>query len=294
MAIALLTIAIVLLTGAAAPELIRVRDFSWYERWVRWLDARLSPNGFWHGGWGIAMILLVPVLLLAALAVLLNQYVYGIFGFALGLLVLHYCLGPRDLGEDLTELAHAHTRAARDAAAQAFGVPPEANLTTAELIEPVFAAALKRLYAPVFWFVAFGAAGVLLYRLTQLLADARELREALPAPLIAAAQHFESALAWMPAQLMSMALALASDFDAVARAWRDHHDVHGRGLLDLNLGFLTTTAKACMDLDDVDETDDPATPPDNAPLLHAQQLIGRITVAWLAALALIVLAAFLA
>jgi AmpE protein len=292
-----LTIAICLLLLAALPELSHLRAFGWFERWLRWIDIKLRANGFWASGIGLAIVLAPIALILLAISIQLNTRLYGIFGFLLGIAALFYTLGPRDLSEDLTELAHAHTPEQRIAAQASFARTEMLPLATNSLIETVFAAALKRQFAPIFWFVCFGPAGALTYRLTQLLADSTELRD-LPSGLLASAKQFEAALAWIPAQLMCLGLALASDFDAVAKAWQEHHDQHGRGILDLDLGFLSATAKACVDIDDVDEPEvsdlHSGNPVDSEPLQHAQQLIGRITMTWLVAIAMMVLTIYLA
>lgn len=294
MALSLLIVAIVLLGVAAAPDLARLRSFTWFESWLVWLNQKLSPNGFWPSWLGLVVILAPIVLAIAWLSFFLNAIFFGIFGFCLGLAALFYGLGPRDLSEDLTELAHAFQPERRLHAQRAFGITATVPLSTTALIEPVLAAALKRHFAPIFWFTTFGPAGVIGYRLVQLIADSRELQSFLPQGLVASAVRFEAALAWLPAQLMCVALALASDFDAALRAWHEHHDKHGRGVLDLDLGFLASTVKACIDIDDVDEISDAGVSLDNAPLQHTQALLGRITLAWLVAMALLVFAAYLA
>jgi AmpE protein len=294
MALSLLIVAIVLLGVAAAPDLARLRSFTWFESWLVWLNQKLSPNGFWPGWPGLVVAIAPIVLGIAWLSCILNTIFFGIFGFCLGLVALFYGLGPRDLSEDLTELAHAFQPERRLHAQRAFGVLAPLPLKTPALIEPVLAAALKRHFAPIFWFTTFGPAGVVGYRLIQLIADSRELHSFLPQGLLASASRLEAALAWIPAQLMCLALALASDFDAALRAWHEHHDKHGRGVFDLDLGFLASTVKACIDIDDVDEISDASVSLDNAPLQHTQALLGRITLAWLVAMALLVFAAYLA
>ena len=294
MALSLLIVAIVLLGVAAAPDLARLRSFTWFESWLVWLNHKLSPNGFWHGWLGLVVCIAPIVLGVAWLSCLLNTIFFGIFGFCLGLAALFYGLGPRDLSEDLTELAHAFQPERRLHAQRAFGIVTAQPLNTTSLIEPVLAAALKRHFAPIFWFTTFGPAGVIGYRLVQLIADSRELLSFLPPGLVASASRLEASLAWIPAQLMCLALALASDFDAALRAWHEHHDKHGRGVFDLDLGFLASTVKACIDIDDVDDLFDAGASLDNAPLQHTQALLGRITLAWLVAMALLVFAAYLA
>ena len=294
MAISLLVISIVLLLGSAAPDLARLRSFDWFERWLLWLNRVLAPNGFWQSAWGLVAVL-GPILLPVALIQYTSAgFLYGIFYFCFGLAVFFYCLGPRDLGEDLTDLAHAHVGERRRHAQRAFGVSAEKALSTSELIEPVLSAALKRQFAPIFWFVSFGPAGALAYRLTQLAADSPEFKTRLPDGLGRGARALETAMAWIPAQLMCLALALASDFDAVVKAWGEHHDRRGQGVFDLDVSFLASTVKACIDFDDVDEIADPGVPLDNAPIQHTQALLSRITLAWIVIIALIVFAVYLA
>ncbi len=300
MAITLLVIAIVLLVVAAAPDLTRLRDFAWFETYLSWLDRKLSPNGFWSGIGGVALVVLAPVGLLAWLMSWANDVAFGVFGLLLSLIGLFYLLGPRDLGEDLTELSHSFDTQSRLRAQQLFGVDTDYAQSANQLLQPVLTAALKRHFAPIFWFVALGLPGALLYRAAQLMADDAALRRFLPEGLVASAKACEALLAWIPAQLMCLSLALASDFDAVARAWSEHHerdaDARRFGWLDLNMGFLANTMKACIDIDDVDElTNEHAqTSADIAPLQHVQQLLSRITLAWLVGIAVLVLASYLA
>jgi AmpE protein len=291
-AIALLSVAIVLLLQAAAAELSKLRHFDWLALWFGKLHQRLHVNGFWNGLLGAGFVVAGPTFAIGLLIWVLEKPLFGIIAFCFELLVLFFCLGPRDWREDLDELIHAFTPAQRQQAVAAFGVSQsDQPVNTSSLIEPVLSAALKRQFAPIFWFVCFGASGCVAYRLTQLLADEPTVRPQASAAFIDAVKHLESALAWMPAQLMCLALALASDFDAAARAWKEHHDRHGRGILDLDLGFLARTVRACIDLDDVDEPAE--TGLDSLALQHTQKLVSRITLTWLLALSVLVLAAYL-
>ena len=61
-----LTIAICLLLLAALPELAKLRVFDWFEAWLRWLNGKLQPNGFWASGTGLAIALAPIALILLA------------------------------------------------------------------------------------------------------------------------------------------------------------------------------------------------------------------------------------
>lgn len=289
MAEGLLALLIVLGVQYSAPEWVRLRDYGWLRAWIgRWRAWRGGKSA----GIGVPGLLgvgLIPVLLLALLDWTLSRVLFGLPGFLLSVLVLYYALGPRDLDADLRQwLAAPDTAARRAFAAHAFG---RATAGAPELVESVFAAALRRWFAPIFWFLLFGPAGALGYRLVQLGADQSELAEDLGSVANDWARRVHAALAYLPAQLMTLALALTSDFDAVAQAWREHHQRHGQGYLYPDLALVTSTARACIDFDDGDdELDVDASPaPSDAPVRRAHGLLRRMLIAWLAAIALAVL-----
>lgn len=291
MALALLAILIVLVLGSLAPELVRLRQFLWLRTWVVWLDQRIGSQGLWSSEFGLALVL-VPLLALTALVDwTLNGRLHGLLDFVFALVVLYLCWGPRDLDEDARRAARAENAADRSEALQALGGSTgETPVRSADLVDSVFIAGLTRWFAPLFWFVAFGPTGVFGYRLTQLLAQSPELRSRLPSLQVEAVEQLHAALSWLPAQLMTLALALASDFDAVGKAWRDHHAAHGQGLLHLDLGFLSATARACVDLDDEEFISADGAPIRDESVEEARRLLWRLLIVWLALLSIIVLA----
>ena len=62
MSTVLIAVVITLVLGHAAPGFAAaVRDYGWYARWLRWLDARFPAGRAWRGPWGIALALAPPV-----------------------------------------------------------------------------------------------------------------------------------------------------------------------------------------------------------------------------------------
>lgn len=273
----------------AVADLVRLRDWRWFGRYVLALLPSLRREGL-GAALGLVALLAPPVLLLGVLWWWIAGALFGLLSLIVGVGVLFMTLGPRDLNLDLRDWLRATDNAERDAAAQALNAP--AGTRAIGLIEPVFGEALKRWFGPLFWFIAFGPAGALLYRLTALLAEDERLGERLSPDQRESAGIFLLALGWLPAHLMSLALALASDFDAVSRAWREHHQRHGQGLFHLDLDFLAATARACIDADDIEEgiDSDLETAPQDEPLKQAHGLIQRVLVVWFVAMAVLVLA----
>jgi AmpE protein len=291
MAIALLTILLVLVLTALAPELARLRQFLWLRELLGWVDARLGPQAFWRSELGLVLVILPLVAVTAAIDRILAGLLHGLLDFVFGFVVLFLCWGPRDLDADASHAARAGTAADRAEALSALGTPAgDRPVRSAELVDSVFHAGLARWFGPMFWFVVFGPAGAVLYRVTQLLAQSSELEMLLAEAQRVGVTRFHDALAWLPAQLMTLALALASDFDAVGKAWRSHHEAHGQGFLHLDLGFLSATARACVEVDDVEFVADDGAPIRDPAVEEARRLLWRVAIVWLAVLAIVVLA----
>ncbi len=287
MALSLLIILLVIGISAAAPELTRLRDYDWFRRWVGSLNSRLELNVLWTHGLGLLITVGMPSLLVLLVYRGLGGAIFGLIGLLLSAMVLYYTWGPQDLDADVTDLATATDPELRQRALSALGASTAAD-EPADRVELVFHQALKRWFGVLFWFALFGPAAAVAFRLIQLLADSDSLSKQLPELQAQAARRMYEALAWIPAQLMTWALALAGDFNAVSKAWREHQASHGQGLMHLDLGFLTATAVACIEYHDVDEVPDAL--PREQIAEQALQLVWRVLVVWLTVLAVIVLA----
>ena len=88
MALALLAILIVLVLGSLAPELARLRDFLWLRAWLAWLDQRVGSQGLWSTEFGLAMVLLPLLALVALVDWTLSGTLHGLLKFVFGLVVL--------------------------------------------------------------------------------------------------------------------------------------------------------------------------------------------------------------
>lgn len=288
MAIVFVAIVLVLLLTHFAPDLPRLRRFSWLRGWQDQGAGQASA------GLGLLITIGVPVLVCLAVQLALRGHAFGLPSLLFAILVLFYCLGPRDLERDVEAVDKAPDADRRVEAAQALK-PEEMSAAlpfrAEPLVEAAFTAGLRRVFGAVFWFAVLGPVGALLYRLTLLLAYTPTHAQALPAAQQSLAEKFARLLDWLPAHLIALALAIASDFDAVLKTWREYHAAHGKGYLYLDSGFLGAIARASVDADveagdghAVDATD---------PLVElddAMTLIRRVLIVWLAVLAVIVIA----
>jgi AmpE protein len=97
-------------------------------------------------------------------------------------------------------------------------------------------------------------------------------------------------LDWPVAQLMTLSLAIATDFDSVYKAWREYHDEQGHGLFEGNNGFLYAAAQKVVLTGHAardgyaDLLDGPL-----ACLKQAMDLVWRMLGVWLTVLAVLLL-----
>lgn len=287
MALVFVAILIVLVLTHYVADLERMRNFAWLRHWQD-QGAQQANAEF-----GLFVSIGLPVLLCLIVQLALRGHVFGLLSFVFALLVLAYCMGPRDLERDVEAVDKAPDSDARTSAAQALRPdesPATLAFTSGSLVESVFIAALRRVFGVIFWFALLGPVGALLYRLAQLLAYTPEHHSTLPAAQQDLARNLARVLDWLPAHLIALALALASDFDAVFKSWRDYHTSHPKGYASFDPDFLNAIALASVDADvaagdgHVVDVHEPLVALDDA-----MTLIRRVLIVWVALIALIVI-----
>lgn len=281
MAIKFVAILLVLFLCHTAPDLARLREFSWWRKWLQQLGRPPSAAG------ALVLGVIAPALLCALVQWSLRLPWFGLLEFLFAAAVLYYCWGPRDLERDVEAIDKASDSAQRAAAAQALKPDNDGTEVVCDaehLVTATFHAGLGRWFGVLFWFAVLGPSGALLYRLAQQLAGVAELGDR------ALAQKFAALLDWAPAHLMALALALASNFDAVFTAWRDYHHSHSQGYASLDLGYLDAIARASVAADVAAEAHDAQVP--LVALDDAMVLVRRVLVVWLTLMALLVIGGF--
>jgi AmpE protein len=222
-------------------ERLATQLFHW--RRMRWLD-RMVDAGFRRAkglaNWP-ALIPIILLVLLLALPVFVVIFALGdsLLGFPylfLAIVVLFFSLGPKDIGEDVSEYCTAledgdEERVQQTAKALIESDVPQDSLERIHCVESaVFVQANNRLFAVIFWFVAlgpFGPLGAWIYRVTDLIrrravfnASRDEEQEGNATELRDAAIVLHGWLAWIPARLTAVGYAVAGHFEGAFAAWR--------------------------------------------------------------------------
>lgn len=165
-------------------------------------------------------------------------------------LVLFSCLGPRDLADDVQRLRAA--RAAGEAAeiarlTRALQSGPEPDADHKSLIGALFIQSHERLFGTLWWFLALGPGGAVLYRLASRLPL---LIEDVHGPAARSAAALHALLAWIPARLTALLYALAGSMDDALSAWRRLSDDFDGDWRQRSWAVLAETAGAALDWED--------------------------------------------
>lgn len=271
-------------------ELGRFRKRQWLTTWVDFSNDAFGKLPLWQGALGFLVIAAVPLLVL----LMLNQVLVSALGstgaFLLALVVLIYTFGPRDLDTDVAEIVEADTDEERNASLEKLfrrPVPEDPDETRGAAVESVFREALRRWFGIIFWFAVLGIIGAFLYRIVDwLVREDHNLTD----EQMGLFMRLQQIMDWPAAQLMTLSLAIATDFDSVFSAWKQYHDEQGHGLFEGDNGFLLASAR-CIVLTGHAARDGYADQIEG-PMICMQQamdLTWRILGVWLTVLALLLL-----
>lgn len=227
-------------------DLRHLRRFEWVTWYTTHCDNLLKKLPGWSGPTGFLVLIALPLIV----AYFANQLLYELLGhlgeFLLAIAVLIYTFGPRDLDIDVRKVIHAEDDEQQYEALEALldaPVPPEKEDCQNAAIDAVFSKALKRWFGIIFWFAVLGIYGALLYRLAVWLSsDSFELHDEQKDLL----RRLCGIMEWPVAQLMTLSLAIATDFDSVYLAWKKYHDERGRDLFEGNNEFMLTSARTIV------------------------------------------------
>ena len=254
-----LTVLIALFVERVLDQHRPLRRHAWFDGYCHQLSRASLARWLMGQPWGVVAVLLPPLLIVAWLQMLFGE-LGGLFELVFGSAVLLYCLGPRDLGDETEAYLEARDHGPDERAtalAQQFclsEIPPTEPRRSFAVARAIVVLANRRLVAPLFWFVAFGAVGAAAYRAVQLLAERLQSDEC-PVEMKRRSDEARHIADWMPARITAIGYAVAGNFDAVAHAWRTFDYLPADGPLTEAEHLLANTGLAALDTfpDDIDE-----------------------------------------
>ena len=227
-------------------ELGRFRKREWLTTWVDFSNDAFGKLPMWQDALGFLVIIAAPLLGLLFINHVLTLALGSTGSFLLALVVLIYCFGPRDLDTDVAAIVEAEDDEQRGNAMERVlrrPVPEDTDEARAAAVESVFREALRRWFGVIFWFAVLGIIGAFLYRMVDwLVNENHNLSEDQGGLFTRLLQIMD----WPAAQLMTLSLAIATDFDSVFTAWKRYHDEQGHGLFEGDNGFLLAAARSIV------------------------------------------------
>lgn len=203
--------------------------FAVQSAYASFLERRFNGGEFRHGmiAWitGVA----APALLTLILHFVLDT-IHPVLAFGFDVLVLYFLLGFRQFSHYFTDIQLALRMGELDRARRLLeewrGHSAE-RLCSAEIarlaIEQGILSSHRHVFAPLFWFLALGPAGAVLYRLGLAVA---ENWQRVGGPLDEHPQFGEFArrafqmLDWLPARMTAATFAIVGDFEDAVYCWR--------------------------------------------------------------------------
>ena len=278
-----------------------------YGQFAAYLRHLLDAGQYRHGVWAW-LIAAVPLTLLVLLADWLLARVNGALAWAFGAGVLYLTVGFRRFSNYFNKInklmkdgdligAREQLRQWRNADSGEL----DSNAISRVAIELGLMASHRNVFGPVAWFLVFGPAGALLYRMAEQLQETWRARAAPDAGATDEFTHFAvrafAVIDWAPARLTAASFAAVGNFqDAVdcwraqGAAWPDETQgiilASGAGALGVKLGGPLQAAHDAHDVGS--ETFDPLRPElgagdeaDADYLSSAVGLIWRALVMWM-------------
>ena len=293
----LITLVLALLAERFLGQYQHLRRYDWFSRYVSAVRARLGVAAFWDGPVGDIVTLAVPLFAVGLMQQLLHGWLLSLLGLVFGVVVLLYCLGPRDLDADAEAYCAAveagdETRAQRCASELlGYDAPLDPGTRSRAVTDAVLAQCNERLFAVLFWFALLGPLGAALFRLAVLLAKSLRPADAEGAGYIDAARRLHEILAWLPARLVALSYALSGSFEDAMHGWNDYQQEHAGQLADANSGVLMSTGAGALRLDAEGSAPDEQAPEAQVAMVKsAIGLMWRTLVIWVGVLLLLSLA----
>lgn len=237
----LLAILISLVLKKLLPALNGLRSLAWIGPYQQWIQKRLASHEKWRGIPTLLIIVLLPVIGIAIAQHLLNDLLV-FFGFIFSIVILTYCLGPKDQHQLVHQYLDAEENADQETARSSLqeifpnknleSLPDDTASRSRMLIESILTQTHDQLLAILFWFVVLGPMGAVLYRLTlELLQNVQTANETADSETTggdtndtefsAAVARLYYLLAWIPSHLAALSYAVMGSFVHALHAWQN-------------------------------------------------------------------------
>jgi membrane protein required for beta-lactamase induction len=249
-----MTLTIILICLIAERFLLEhshLRSNNWFTRYCQWHQQQNLPEWMQQGIIGLLLLLILPLLAVAALQQLFSDSLLGIPGLLFSIGVLLYTLGPQDLERQISQYAEAAEDDDGEASMIAREIiedePPASEPARSQAVsEAALQQANRRVIAVLFWFVLLGPLGAMMYRLAVWLPQSNQAAQDIDFKLNS--QQLVFILDWLPARITAFCYAIAGSFEDALVGWRSYQESRQSDFSDSNAGTLICTGSGAMRL----------------------------------------------
>jgi membrane protein required for beta-lactamase induction len=290
----LIALALGIILEHLATELLHLRELRWFDKYYDFGIRRVSDWPRWAIYPGLVLILAVPAVPVLIVGLSLrepNEFVWDVAYLSFAVLILFFCLGPRDLGSEVDEFCAAKDRGDDDSAERVLVEMSETHELRGSDIEVVeeaiFIQSNNRIFGVIFWFVVLGPVGAWIFRVSDLLRRRvvfEQMRsEQSDRNVLIAIEAIYGILKWIPARLAMLGYALSGSFDDAMNAWRGEPPDTGTPIDERNDMLTARVGKAAM-TGYLDET-----PNSSAAARNSMRIVHRTLFIWVSVIALLTL-----
>ena len=276
-----------------ATRVLHLRELRWFDPYFDIGLSRLKEANVLLVYLGSIVLLLVPLIPVfwASVALIGTGILWDLPYLLFAVLVVFFCLGPRDLGSEVEEYCDALASSDEARAERVLTELCEVEHSGANEIdaveEAIFVQATNRVFGVMFWFIALGPVGAWLFRISDLLRrrvafiagrDPESVRLTLPA-----VDAIHGLLVWIPARLAVVGYAVSGNFDDAFNCWRSYELKSDLPFHRSNDEVVACVGKAAMAGSMVDSSDP------SAAARRAMQLVNRTVFIWVTVIAVMTL-----
>jgi membrane protein required for beta-lactamase induction len=249
-----MTLTIILICLIAERFLLEhrhLRSNNWFTRYCQWHQQQNLPEWMQQGIIGLLLLLIPPLLAVAALQQLFSDSLLGIPGLLFSIGVLLYTLGPQDLESQISQYAETAERDDEEARIIAREIiqdePPTSEPARSQAVsEAALQQANRRVIAVLLWFILLGPLGAMMYRLAVWLPQSNQAARDIDFKLNT--QQLVIILDWLPARITAFCYAIAGSFEDALVGWRSYQESRYSEFSDSNAGTLICTGSGAMRL----------------------------------------------
>lgn len=235
------------------------RQFNWLRDYTLWINDFISLGRF--NAWLSAIIIVLPLLFIEQFVEgIFENGLFGLFKLAFGVVILYLCLGPKDLDQQIDDYIHAVGAGDQGLTTQSAealnggAVSSTLKEQNIQVVGAVFIQAHRRIFGCLFWFIALGPIGAVVYRLIDQLSSLEFANNGL-SQTQSKLKMIMGYLEWISTRVSLFCFMLTGHFEAAFSAYRKSSE-EGVEMNQTNQNILSQAGMGAIQYQDIHSDDE--------------------------------------